>query len=189
MPFAGLFEGGDGADISGERAAAAEVGGVADRGDDAGRGLGADAVDGGEQPADLVLAQSAVEIAVELAQAAAQDVEVIAGVADLQAIGGAVVLSDGAAGGVAEQARQVQADVMAAVVAQGRQTAHRHPAEGRGGGIVAQDGAGQFAVEGAHVAGELGKAEIDQAVQLPHAIAEILQQARAQLRRARAIPR
>ena len=103
LPFARLFEGGDGADISGERAAAAEVGGVADCGDDAGGGLGADAVDGGEQPADLVLAQFAVEVAVEIAQAAAQGVEVIAGVADLQAIGGAVVLSDGAPGGVDER--------------------------------------------------------------------------------------
>jgi hypothetical protein len=69
LPFARLFEGGDGADISGERAAAAEVGGVADGGDDAGRGLGTDAVDGGEQLADLVLAQFAVEVAVEIAQA------------------------------------------------------------------------------------------------------------------------
>ena len=129
LPFARLFEGGDGADISGERAAAAEVGGVADRGDDAGRGLGADAVDGGKQPADLVLAQFAVEVSVEIAQAVAQGVEVIAGVADLQAIGGAMVLSDRAPCGVDKLARQVQADVMAAVVAHGGQTAYRH---GRG---------------------------------------------------------
>ena len=120
LPFARLFEGGDGADIGGERAAAAEVGGVADVGDDASRGLGADAVDGGEQAADLVLAQFAVEVAIEIAQAAAQGVEVIAGVTDLQAIGSAVMLSDRAACGVDECARQVQADVMAAVVAQRR---------------------------------------------------------------------
>ena len=151
--------------------------------------MGTDAVDGGEQPAHLVLAQFAVEVAIELAQAAAQGVEVIAGVADLQAIGGAVMLSDGAAGGLDEQARQVQADVMVAVVAQGSQPAHRHPAEGGGGGIVAQDGAGQFAVEGAHVAGELGEAEVDQPVQLPHAIAEVLQQPLRAGAPVRAVPR
>ncbi len=96
LPFARLFEGGDGADISGKRAAAAKVGGVADGSDDAGRGLGTVAIDGGEQAAHLMFVQFAVEVAVEIAQAATQGVEVIAGVADLQAIGGAVMLSDGA---------------------------------------------------------------------------------------------
>ncbi len=71
--------------------------------------------------------------------------------------------------------------MMAAVVAQGRQSPHRHAAECCCGGVVTQDGTGQFAVEGAHVAGEFGEAEIDQAVQVPHAIDEILQQALAQL--------
>ena len=48
--------------------------------------------------------------------------------------------------------------------------------EGLGSRIVDQDGAGELAVEAAHIAGEFGEAEIDQAVQLPHAIAEVLQQ-------------
>ena len=43
-----------------------------------------------------------------------------------------------------------------------------------------QDRAGQFAVETAHVAGEFGEAEVDQAMQLAHAITEILQQPLAQ---------
>ncbi len=64
------------------------MGGVADGSDEtAGRGLGTDAIDGGEQAAHLMFAvQFAVEVAVEIAQAATQGVEVIAGVADLQAI-------------------------------------------------------------------------------------------------------
>ena len=43
-----------------------------------------------------------------------------------------------------------------------------------------QDGAGQFAVEAMDVAGEFGKAEIDQAVELAQPIAEVLQQPLAQ---------
>ena len=39
--------------------------------------LGADAVDGGEQPADLVLAQCAVEVTVEIAQAVRRNVSMI----------------------------------------------------------------------------------------------------------------
>ena len=69
---------------------------------------------------------------------------------------------------------------MPTVVAQGGEAAHRYAAEGRRGGVLAQDGDREFAVEGPHMAREFGKAEIDEAVQLPHAIAEVLEQPLAQ---------
>ena len=52
------------ADVSGERARRTKVGGIAELGDETGRGLGASAVDGGQQAADLMLTQFAVDIAV-----------------------------------------------------------------------------------------------------------------------------
>ena len=91
-----------------------------------------------------------------------------------------MVVADRAAGGVDERAGELEADLVAPVVAQGGQALDRDAVEGGGGGIVVQDGAGELAVEAADVAGELGEAEIDQAVQLAHAIAEVLQQPVAQ---------
>ena len=70
---------------------------------------------------------------------------------------------------------------MPAIVAQGGETAHRQSTEGRGSRIVAQDSDGELAVERTHVAGEFGEAEIDQAVQLPQPIAEVLKQSFAQV--------
>jgi hypothetical protein len=102
LPFARLLEAGDGTDISGERAGAAEVDRVADGTDDAGRHLRADAVDGSQHAADLMLAQLAVEVVIELAQAAAQQVEVLAGVAHLQAVRGPVMVADRTPSGVDE---------------------------------------------------------------------------------------
>ena len=71
-----------------------------------GGGLGSDAVDSGEQAADFMATEFIFDVVVELAQSLAQRIEVLAGVADLDAIGGAVMLADGAAGGVDEGARR-----------------------------------------------------------------------------------
>ena len=53
--------------------------------------------------------------------------------------------------------------------------------KGCGGRVVVQDGAGQLAVEAVDVASEFREAQIDQAMQLAHAIAEVLQQPLAQV--------
>ena len=107
--LARLLEAWDDADVGRERAGGAEVGGIAQFGDQACGGGGADAVDGGQQAADLMFAQFAVDVAVEFAQAAAQEVEVLAEVTHLDAISGAVVLADGALGSVDQGPRQILA--------------------------------------------------------------------------------
>src|SRR2546427_264968 len=118
-----------GAECGGQRGGAAKGGGVADFGDDAGGGIRANTVNGGQQPPDLMLAQFAFDVPVELAQAAAQHVEVITGVTDLQAVGGAVMLPDRAAGGVREGAGGGDVQLMSARAGPPRPTASPDPPE------------------------------------------------------------
>ncbi len=174
--FAGLAECGDDADVGRRRAGGAEVGGIAEFGDEPGRSIGADAVDAGEQRADFVHAQGGVDVMVELAQAPTQGVEILAGIAHLHAVGCAVMVADRTLGRVDAQAGELGTHWVSAVVAQFGEAFDRHAAEGGGGGIVMEDCAGQFAVEAFDVAGELGEAEVDQAVKLAHAITEVLHQ-------------
>lgn len=68
--FAGLARGGDHADVGGDRASIAGLGGIVQFSDDAGGGPGADPVDGGQPGADLVVAQQALDVAPKGAQAA-----------------------------------------------------------------------------------------------------------------------
>src|SRR4029077_10949315 len=91
---------------------------IAGNGDDVGRSLRADAVDGGQQAADLMLAQFAFDVVVELTQPSAQDIEILAGVANLDAVGGAVVLTHRTPGGGDECSSEVEADLMPPVIAQ-----------------------------------------------------------------------
>jgi hypothetical protein len=94
LTFAGLSEARHGADEGRECAGATEVRGVADSRDEAGRGLRPDPWDGREELADIVGVQQALDITFHGAEAAAPEVEIFAGVADLQAIGLTVVLTD-----------------------------------------------------------------------------------------------
>lgn len=93
--LSGLFEAGHGADIGGKGCGASEAGRVADGGDDAGGGLWSDTLDGGEQLADLVGVEQVPDIALDVGEAFAPEVEVLADVRGLQFVGGAVVLADG----------------------------------------------------------------------------------------------
>src|SRR6185437_13053026 len=77
LPFSRMTQARDGADVGRERSRAVEVGRVADRGDDARGGVRTDPIDGRKKPADLVFAQLAFDVAIDLAQAAAQDGKVI----------------------------------------------------------------------------------------------------------------
>ncbi len=165
---------GNDADVGRKRGGGAEVGGVAEFGDQACGGVRADAIDGSEQLADLMLAQFAVDVAIELAQATAQDIEVLAGVTHLDAVRLGVMASDGVLRRLDQRAGQFRADLVTSVVAQLGEALDRYAVKGGGRGIVMQDGARQFAVQSAHVAGELGEAEVDQAVQLSDAVGEVL---------------
>ena len=86
------------------------------------------------------------------------------------------MLADGGFGGLDQLLGQLGADEVAAVVAQLGQSARRGTSESVRGGISGQQAGGEHAVEAADIAGELGKAEIDQTVQLAHAVVEILAQ-------------
>lgn len=175
--FAGLARGGDHAHVGGERPGIAELGGIAQLGDEAGGGLGADPVDGGQQGADLVVAQQALDVAREGAQAAAQQVEVFAGVADLDPVGLAMVAPDGDLGGLDELPGQGVPDRVAPVVAEAGEPGDRDALKRRRGGVVVQDGRGELAVEPPDVARELREAEVHEPVELAHAVAEVLDQA------------
>ena len=94
LTLAGLPEAGHGANERGKRAGAAELGRVADPGDQASRRLRPDAWDRRQEFADIVSAEQTLDIALHGAEAATPEVEVFAGIADLQTIGLAVVLAD-----------------------------------------------------------------------------------------------
>src|SRR5713226_625858 len=65
--------------------------------------------------------------------------------------------------------------MMAAVVTEPRELSGRYGAQCRGGWIARENGSGKFAIQGAHVAGELRENQVDRPVQLTHPIAELLQ--------------
>lgn len=181
LPCARLAEARDGADERGERARAAEVGRVADPGQQAGGGLGPDARDRGEQLADVVGAEQALDVALDGAEAAAPEIEVLAGVADLQAIGLAVMLADRGRRGGSERLGHLLTDPVTPVIPPVGQPADRNAAEGPGGRVLAQDGRGQRAPEVRDGARELGEAEVDQAVELADPVAEVLDEAIAEV--------
>src|SRR5260370_31855724 len=87
------------------------------------------------------------------------------------------MLADRASGRTDQGLSQLSADLVAAVVAQPGQARDRHALEGLGGGVVLEEGSGQFAIQPLNVTGELRKAEVDQTVELADAIAEVLDQA------------
>jgi hypothetical protein len=64
-----------------------------------------------------------------------------------------------------------------AVVPEPRQAPQRDPVEGGRRGVVAQDGRSEFAAEIPDIAGEPREAEVDEPVELPHPVAEVLDQA------------
>jgi len=172
--LAGLLEAGHHADIGRERSRTLEARRVTYGGDDAGGCLRADAVDGEQQLADLVALEQAVDVALDLDQAPAPKVEVLADVAGLQPIRRPVVLTDGAFGGFDQLGGPLGSDQMAPVVAQLGQPFRRGADELVRGGAFGKECGRQHAVQPAHVAGELGEAQVHQAVELAHAVVEVL---------------
>ena len=129
-----------------------------------------------QELADLVGVEQALDVALDLGQAAAPEVEVLAEVAGLQRVDRAVMLADRALGRRRRAARP----------ARGRPGGGRRSAAWRGAAGwrgrrparsgIRRGGGGEHAVEAADVAGELGEAEVDQAVQLAHPVVEVLAQ-------------
>ncbi len=96
--------------------------------------------------------------------------------ASLELVGRAVVLADGALGGLDQRLGQFVPDEVPAIVAQLGDTARGCAGEGMCGRVFGEQAGGELAVEGPDVAGEFRKAEIDHAVQLADAVVEILAQ-------------
>ena len=174
--LAGLAQPRHHTDIGGEGCGTGEVGWIADCGDDACNRLRADAVDGEQQLADRMRVEQVLDVVLDLGEAASPQIQILADVTRLQRIGGTVVVADRTLGGIDELAGEFVADQMTPVVAQSGQPGRRGASEGVRGGIFGQQTGGEHAVEAADVAGELGEAEIDQAMQLADPIAEILPQ-------------
>lgn len=80
-PFARLSEGGHNTDIGGKGPCGSEARRIAGDGDDARGRIGTDAVDAGQQPPDLVGVEQALDVALDLLQATAPEVDVLADVA------------------------------------------------------------------------------------------------------------
>ena len=174
--FAGVPEARDDADIGGEGVGAPEAGRVADGGDDPRGRLRADPFDGGQQLADLVGVEQVLDVALDVVQAPSPQVEILADVARLQRVGRAVMLADGAPRGVDQLFGQLGADHVPAVVAQFREPARVRAGEGRCARVFGEQAGGEHAVEAADVAGEFREDEIDQAMQLAHAVVEVVAQ-------------
>jgi hypothetical protein len=78
--------------------------------------LGTDTVDTGEELSDLLGIEPALDIGFEITNSAAQNVDVSAGVTDLQLKRLGVVLGHGDLGGSDEGAGELLADVVATIV-------------------------------------------------------------------------
>src|SRR5713226_1790383 len=124
-------------------------------GDKHGRGVVADPGDAGEELADLVLLEPGGDIAIEPLKPLAQSLEVLAGVAYADLMGGRVLTANRNRGGVDQLLRQFLAYAVAAVVAQPGQAFAREAAKSRGRGILTQDRGGQPGVEVFEIAREL----------------------------------
>lgn len=173
LALAGLAEAGHDADIGREGSRAAEPYRIADGGDDAGGRVRADPLDAGEQPPDLVGVEQALDVALDLGESPAPELEVLADMARLQRVDRSVMLADRAPGRVDELARESVADLVAAVLAELREPLRAGTRERLCRGIFGEQAGGEHAVEAADVAGELREAEIDQAVELARPVVEV----------------
>ena len=162
------------ADVGCERRGVPEARGVAHSGDDAGGRLRANALDGHQQLAHLVGIEQAVDVVLDLGQALTPKVEILADVARLQPVGWAVILADAAAGGLDQLRGQLAAYQVTAVVAQLGQASRGDLREVMCGGASGEEAGCQHAIQAADVAGELGEAQVHQAVELAHAVIEVL---------------
>src|SRR5215472_11088804 len=148
------------ADIAGERTAIAKPRQIAELANQAGRGLCADASNRSEQFADLVRIKLPLDLILDLIQSAALQLDVFASVSHLQPVGLGVMLSHRVLGRLDHPAREAGAHLVATVVTQGSEFAHRHGSQLTSGWITGKDCSRQPTLEPAHVTSELGKAQV-----------------------------
>jgi hypothetical protein len=108
---------------------------VPERRHQARRRLRPDPVDRRQQPADLVLPEQPIDIALEIPQAPPQHIQILAGVPHLDAIGLPVVAPHGAGGRGDQGGGELVADFVAPIVAQGGHASDRHALKAGRGGI------------------------------------------------------
>src|SRR5262249_53933809 len=159
-----------------ERVAVAEALEVAGLGEDACRGLRTDAIDRRQQLANLVLVERGLDVGAEIADATAQEVDVLAGVLDLHAVRVAVMTADGDLGSSDEGAGALAAHLVPTVIAE-LSEGPGHDRKGLGRGVLVEDRGRELAVERLDVARELGESEVDGAVKLPDAVGHVLHEA------------
>jgi len=94
--LAGLLKAGHDADVCGEGGSTGEACWIADGGDDAGCGLRPDALDGGQQLADLMSVEQVLDVILDFGKAITPQVEALAymHMAGLQRVGRSVMLAD-----------------------------------------------------------------------------------------------
>src|SRR4029450_4139637 len=125
-------------------------------------------------PVPAVVVEQPIDIALEISEAPPQQIQILAGVPHLEAIGFPVVAAHGAGGRRDQGGGELVADFVAPIVAEGRHATHRHALKAGRGGVGTEDRGRQLAPEIAHIAGELWKAEVHQTVELAHTVAEVL---------------
>src|SRR6266849_2881433 len=111
-----------------------------------------------------VVAEPGADIAIEPLKPLAQSLEILASIAYAGLMGRSVLAANRDRGGVDQLPRQFLAYAVAAIIAQPGQAFVGEAAKNRSRGILAQDSGGQPGVEVLEIAGELGKAQIDQPV-------------------------
>lgn len=167
------------ADVRGERSGVAE-GVQVDLRDHACGGVGADAVDAGQELADLVLLETALDVVVERLDARSKGRNVLTSVARLEPVGRPVVAPHGALREFVQALGEPLPDAMAAVVDEVADGLHGRVPEGRARGKRQEQRRGFVRAQVANEAGELGEGQIDRPVQLAHAVAEVLHESIAQ---------
>jgi len=110
-----VSQAGDDAEIGRQGRGTGKGGGVTELGDEARGGLGSDATDRREQFANLVRIEMALDVAVEAADLPAQQVEMLANRANVQAVRLAVVRADGTMGVLEQGQGEWPPDSMALV--------------------------------------------------------------------------
>ena len=126
-----------------------------------------------------MLGKEAFDIALELAETAAEQVDIFTEEAHLASVDRRVMVAHRGSGGRFQGAGDLAPD-LALAAADGRELAFGGRAHRRRGGERVQQSGGARAVQLGHAARELGEGEIDRPMQLPGAIPQILQEARAQ---------
>jgi len=115
---AGLLEAWDEAHRGGQRGGTAECAGVAQFRDQARRGLGAYAVDGRQQRANVMVAQLALNVPLELLDPLPEDLQILAGIAHWDLIGRGLVLAHRLPSRLQERLRELRPDEMAPIIPQ-----------------------------------------------------------------------